>query len=186
VKALRERSRTRGDVDGNYNAYHIRRGDFQYTVTRYDAPRIIKNSAEIQTGSVVYIASDETDPQFFEPFRKAFDVVMLSDFKQELVGVNSNYYGMIDSLIASRANIFFGCWFSSFTGYINRIRGFHHNKKKGRGYEMGYHESYYYALDDRKFHLQAYYPVKKSFYAREFPTAWRLIDNGIYKLSNNM
>ena len=134
-------------------------------------------------GGVVYIASDEKDPKFFEPFREIFDVVMLDDFKHLLVGVNTNYYGMIDSLIASRSKIFFGCWFSTFTGYINRIRGFHNNKRKGPGYEMGYHTSYYYALDDRKYHLQEFYPVKKSFYAREFPAAWRLIDEGIGELA---
>jgi hypothetical protein len=44
-------------------------------------------------------------------------------------------------------------------------------------------QSYYYALDDRKYHLQEYYPVKKSFYAREFPTMWRLIDEGIAELA---
>ena len=133
-------------------------------------------------GGVVYIASDEKDQKFFEPFREIFDVVMLDDFKHLLVGVNTNYYGMIDSLIASRSKIFFGCWFSTFTGYINRIRGFHHNKRKGPGYEQGHHTSYYYALDDRKYHLQEFYPVKKSFYAREFPAAWRLIDEGIGEL----
>jgi GDP-fucose protein O-fucosyltransferase len=184
VKELRARSRAKGDANGDYNAYHIRRGDFQYTVTRYDAPRIIKNSAkEMTMGGVVYIASDETDQSFFKPLREAFDVVMLDDFKHLLEGVNSNYYGMIDSLIASRSKVFFGCWFSTFTGYINRLRGFHNNKRKGMGYDMGYHSSYYYALDDRKYHLQEYYPVKKSFYAREFPTSWRLIDEGIVELA---
>jgi hypothetical protein len=134
-------------------------------------------------GGLVYIASDEKDQTFFQPFRDIFDVVMLDDFKHLLVGVNTNYYGMIDSLIASRSKIFFGCWFSTFTGYINRLRGFHNNKRKGPGYEMGYHSSYYYALDDRKYHIQEFYPVKKSFYAREFPTAWRLIDEGIQELA---
>jgi anti-sigma regulatory factor (Ser/Thr protein kinase) len=33
-------------------------------------------------------------------------------------------------------------------------------------------------LEDRYDHMQVYYPVKLSFHAREFPTAWRLIDQG--------
>eukprot|EP00547_Thalassionema_nitzschioides_P000183 CAMPEP_0194214692 /NCGR_PEP_ID=MMETSP0156-20130528/16033_1 /TAXON_ID=33649 /ORGANISM="Thalassionema nitzschioides, Strain L26-B" /LENGTH=610 /DNA_ID=CAMNT_0038943015 /DNA_START=47 /DNA_END=1879 /DNA_ORIENTATION=+ len=185
VAALRERVRSRGQKDGKYNAFHIRRGDFQYTVTRFDAPHIIRNSADKMTpNGTIYIASDEKDAAFFRPFRELYDVVFLDDFKYLLKGVNTNYYGMIDSLIASRSEVFFGCWFSTFTGYINRIRGYHNNKKKGPGYEMGYMESYYYALDDRKDHLHHFYPVKKSFYAREFPASWRLIDQGVGELKH--
>lgn len=185
IEALREKAKAKGSENGDYNAYHIRRGDFQYTVTRYDAPRIIQNSMkEMTAGGVVYIATDEKNKAFFDPFRETFDTFFLDDFMHLLEGVNSNYFGMIDSLIAARSNVFFGCWFSTFTGYINRLRGYHNNKKKGEGYEMGYHSSYYYALDDRKYHLQEYYPVKKSFYAREFPTSWRLLDTGIGELQH--
>ena len=63
-----------------------------------------------------------------------------------------------------------------FTGYINRIRGYHADKEKRPGYEMGQIDSWYYVLEDRFDHMQDYYPVKQSFYAREFPTSWRLID----------
>jgi hypothetical protein len=37
----------------------------------------------------------------------------------------------------------------------------------------------YYALKDRFDHMTRFYPVKKSFYAREFPTSWRLIDSSL-------
>jgi hypothetical protein len=185
IKALRERVKARGDPSGEYNAYHIRRGDFQYTVTRFDAPHIIRNSApEVPPNSTVYIATDEKDRKFFEPFKEIYDVLFLEDFHHLLEGINSNHYGMIDSLIASRSKTFFGCWFSTFTGYINRLRGYHNNKNKGFGYEQGHMQSFYYALDDRKYHMQQFYPVKKSFYAREFPTSWRLIDNGIGELQH--
>jgi hypothetical protein len=63
-----------------------------------------------------------------------------------------------------------------FTGYINRIRGYHADKEKRPGYEMGRIDSWYYVLEDRFDHMLQYYPVKQSFYAREFPTSWRLID----------
>lgn len=66
-------------------------------------------------------------------------------------------------------------WFR-FTGYINRIRGYHADKEKLPGYEQGIVNSWYYALADRYDKMQSYHPVKKSFYAREFPTSWRLID----------
>jgi hypothetical protein len=92
----------------------------------------------------------------------------------------ANYYGMIDQLVASRAKIFYGCWFSTFTGYINRLRGYHSDNKKVSGYEKGIvPHTYYYAPEDRFDHMQIYYPVKKSFFAREFPTSWRLLDASV-------
>jgi hypothetical protein len=54
--------------------------------------------------------------------------------------------------------------------------GYHHDKNKLPGYEMGLINSYYYALPDRYDHMRHYYPIKQQFYAREFPAAWRLID----------
>jgi hypothetical protein len=71
---------------------------------------------------------------------------------------------MIDQLVASRGRIFYGCWFSTFTGYINRLRGYHADDHQTPGYEMGVVPSYYYALKDRYAHMQEFYPVKKSFY----------------------
>ena len=115
---------------------------------------------------------------------------------------------MIDQLVASRGRKFFGCWFSkcipqrlssayfscglicllfailgTFTGYINRLRGYHADDHKTPGYEQGIVDSWYYALEDRYDHMQTFYPVKRSYYAREFPTSWRLIDTGIEELA---
>lgn len=33
---------------------------------------------------------------------------------------------MVEALVASRASAFSGTFFSTFTGYIHRLRGFHH------------------------------------------------------------
>jgi len=188
VDALHKRAKRRHpetNPSGAYDAFHIRRGDFQYTVTRFDAPKIIKNSEkELTPNATLYIATDEQDREFFAPFRELYDVVFLDDFRHLLEDVNTNYYGMIDQLVASRSRIFFGCWFSTFTGYINRLRGYHANNDKTAGYEQGVVPSYYYALEDRHFHMQTFYPVKRSFYAREFPASWRLIDKGIGELQH--
>lgn len=187
VQALRERARSRHpetNPEGDFDTFHIRRGDFQYTVTRFEAPKILNMSRpEMTPNATVYIGTDERDRSFFKALSEEYDIVFLDDFAHLLEGVNTNYYGMMDQLIASKGRIFFGCWFSTFTGYINRLRGYHANKaKKWKGYESGLVPSYYYALEDRKFHMQSFYPVKKSFYAREFPTSWRGIDKGIEEL----
>jgi GDP-fucose protein O-fucosyltransferase len=78
---------------------------------------------ELTPGSTVYMATDERDRSFFKDLADHYDVVYLDDFAPLLKGVNTNFYGMIDQLITSRSRVFFGCWFSTFTGYINRIRG---------------------------------------------------------------
>ena len=70
-------------------------------------------------------------------------------------------------------------YYFSITGYINRLRGYHADDHETPGFQDGIIPSYYYALKDRFLHMQEFYPVKKSFYAREFPTSWRLIDTGL-------
>lgn len=43
---------------------------------------------------------------------------------------------MIESIVCSRAKVFAGTWFSTFTGYIHRLRGYH-----GLGEESYYHSN---------------------------------------------
>lgn len=87
------------------------------------------------------------------------------------------YSGVVLAPLAQIIYVLLSCSMKHrFTGYINRIRGYHADKEKQPGYEMGRIDSWYYAIEDRFDHMQHYYPVKQSFYAREFPTSWRLID----------
>ena len=89
--------------------------------------------------------------------------------------------------MASRGRVFFGCWFSTFTGFINRIRGYRAAKDKLPGYEKGIlPTSYYYATLNRKFEMNEYVPLRGGFFNREFPTSWRDIDKGIEELQSTM
>lgn len=188
VNAMRERARKRNPAsNGEFDSFHIRRGDFQYTVTRFETDKIYHlTKDELTNNATVYIATDERDKSFFQPLADHYDLVFLDDYMHLIEDVNSNFYGMLDQLIASRGRVFEGCWFSTFTGHINRIRGYHSVKDKLPGHENGaLPSSYYYALEDRKLHLHEFYPVKKQFYAREFPTAWRGIDKGIGEVTGS-
>ncbi|CAB9499428.1 GDP-fucose protein O-fucosyltransferase [Seminavis robusta] len=183
VEALRKRARQRNpkNVKGEFDSFHVRRGDFQYKVTRVEADVMYRMAKEKLTeGDILYIATDERDKEFFKPLMEHYDVVFLDDMI-DAVGkqVNTNLYGMLDQLIASRGRVFFGCWFSTFTAYINRLRGYHADNHEEPGYEQGIVNSWYYALEDRYDHMQQFYPVKQAFYAREFPAAWRLIDTSM-------
>merc|ERR1711935_32641 len=122
--------------------------------------------------STIFIATDERDKFFFEPLRANYDLLFLDDFKEELKGVNTNYYGMVDQLVASKGRIFFGCFFSTFTGYIMRLRGYHSVKANLPGNEDGVlPNSYYYATRDNKFIMQKYTVLRGGFFNREYPTS---------------
>jgi len=133
----------------------------------------------LKRGATVYIATDEKDKSFFKPFADAYDIVFLDDFMHLLQGVNTNYFGMIEQLVASRGNKFYGTFYSTFTGYINRLRGYHADKQKLKGHENGEIESYYFIPKDRHLDMRRYRPVHGQFWMREFPAAWRNINEGV-------
>ena len=119
VHAIRQRARKRdpiGNPDGLFDSFHVRRGDFQYKKTRVSAAEIYEQSKKVLAeNATVYIATDERYKKFFDDMAKHYDLVFLDDVLLPLGDVNTNYYGMIDQLIASRGRNFFGCWFSTFT-----------------------------------------------------------------------
>jgi len=178
VEALRNHQNNK-DV---FDTMHIRRGDFQFKDTRIDAKEIIQNSRDVLSkNKTIFIATDERDKSFFQPFRdEGYDILFLDDFHHLLQGVNTNYYGMIDQLVASKGDIFLGCWHSTFTGFIMRMRGYHSTKLQLDGYLDGaLPTSYYYATMKNKFAMRDYTPLSGAFFNREFPTSWRQIDKGI-------
>jgi len=90
---------------------------------------------------------------------------------------------MLDQRIASRGRKFIGTYYSTFTGYINRMRGYHAQKDKAAGWEKGIMNSWYYVPTHKRDDLVHYYPIHTPMWAREFPAAWRDLDNGISELS---
>jgi hypothetical protein len=90
-----------------------------------------------------------------------YKVYFLKDFLHLVPNLNKNYYGMLDQRIASRGRTFAGAYFSTFTGYINRQRGYHSQKEKLKGWKEGTINSYYYALQRHKQEMVSYYPLKE-------------------------
>jgi hypothetical protein len=148
--------------------------------TRLEANELIAKSKDnLIEGGLLYIATDERNKDFFEPFREHYEVIFLDDFKHLLTGINTNFYGMLDQLIASKGRVFYGTWWSTLSGYVNRMRGYYVSKHKLKGWKDGTMESYYFFPDDKSNQMKTYQPVKKPIYMREFPTSWRDIDKGI-------
>eukprot|EP00980_Cylindrotheca_fusiformis_P026788 scaffold17468_cov106-Cylindrotheca_fusiformis.AAC.4 len=187
VAAVREDARRhdRDNPNGYFDSFHIRRGDFQYKKTRVDAKDILEVSKdEIPKGTTVYVATDEHKKEFFHDMESYWNVVYMDNYLHLLDGVDKNYFGMIDQLVSSRGRLFFGCWFSTFTGYITRLRGYHSQNVHREGYELGLlPDTYYYAVAIHKTKMHDFWPIKKLFYAREYPASWRNIDFNAPELS---
>jgi GDP-fucose protein O-fucosyltransferase len=109
VKAMRQyaKSKNATNTNGDFDTFHIRRGDFQFRETRLSAEEIYNNVRDVlPDGSVVFIATDEQNKTFFEPLQQRYDVKFLNDFASDLnppgfPKVNTNFYGMIDQLVVS-------------------------------------------------------------------------------------
>jgi hypothetical protein len=181
VHAVREKAREHGDAKGVYNSMHIRRGDFQYKQTQISGDEIVSNiEGLIPDNSTVFIATDERDKKFFDPLRRRYHLYFLDDFVHLLPeGFNKNYYGMLDQRVASRGKVFAGAYFSTFTGYINRMRGYHSQKEKLDGYLEGELKSYFYVPRENRDEISTYSSLKGPLWGREFPTAWRDIDHDL-------
>ena len=92
----------------------------------------------------MYIATDEKDKNFFEPFREHYNIVFLDDFRHVIPDVNTNYYGMIDQLVSFKSRVFYGTWWSKLSGYVNCMRGYYITKHKLDGYKDGTMNSFYF------------------------------------------
>lgn len=110
VEAVRQRARQRDDAHnpyGDFDGFHVRRGDFQYVSTRLSAMEIYNASREeIPEGTTVYVGTDERDKTFFKDMAVHYDVVFLDNYMHLLQGINTNYFGMIDQLVTSQSRTF--------------------------------------------------------------------------------
>ena len=176
VAALRKEGADRGfEVDtetetGGYSAMHIRRGDLQFKRVKFGPEEWWRNTKEIwQPKEIIYIATDERNKTWFDPLREHADIRFLDDYFEEfkLGELDGNYMGMIDTIIASAGRAFAGTFFSTFSGYIIRMRGY-------KGTPM---RDSYYSLQDRKYEMRTWYdgPARHIF-SHEWQDGWLSID----------
>jgi hypothetical protein len=91
-------------------------------------------------------------------------------------------YSIIDQLVATRGHTFFGAFCSTFTGYINRLRGYHSTKYKWEGYRDGaLVNSFFYNFnhEGKRDKMRTYHPPVHAWFFREYPIAWRDIDHDV-------
>ena len=155
--------------DSGFSTLHIRRGDFQYKETRLDAEQWYNNTKEIwKPGELLYIATDERNRTWFDPIKKHHPIKFLNDYWDiaKLGDIDDTFLGMIDTIIASQGRTFSGTWHSTFSGYINRMRGY-------LGYSM---KSSWYSWLPRKTEVQEWSYPHGNYPAREWATSWIGID----------
>jgi hypothetical protein len=214
VAALKENEKR---FEGIFHAMHIRRTDLTKAYTKFG---VDKNATDIfhtvttehniiPEDSVVYIATDEHDASFFDVFRERYTAVYFLDDFRDVLGddVPSEYYGMIDQLVCSRSEHFVGTYYSTFTGYINRLRGYHSQKRTptptqqsqskskskqaaalvASNYEteqqlvreQGVIPSWFYGPADKIDVYQRYEPIRTTTWEMEYALAWRNIDSDV-------
>ena len=88
--------------------------------------------------SIVFIATDEKDKHYFDAMIDAYvRVYFLDDFVHDYCpDIGKDKYGMIDQLVASKGKHFIGQYYSTFTAYINRLRGYHAQKQYRRQHKQ--------------------------------------------------
>jgi len=175
ILSLQEEGMKRGfsldaESGGGFSSMHVRRGDLQYKKVKISAEEWNANLNDTwKDNEIIYIATDERDKTFFDPIKEQHDVKFLDDYwdMARLGDLDPNYMGMIDTIVASRGRVFGGTWFSTFSGYITRMRGYH-------GMSM---KTSYYGWQPRRLYTHDW-PIKMSglTFSHEWPTGWVGID----------
>jgi len=112
---------------GTFNAIHVRRNDFfvqysgslQSVNTETKLVDAIDKIAKLKN-LPIYISTDEPNKEFFKEVRKKYKIYFYEDFDYNL----SNFENTImEQVICSEAESFFGTYLSTYTKRINLIRG---------------------------------------------------------------
>jgi len=124
-----------------YSSFHIRRNDLQYASSFLGAEAILNNVRKmLNEREILYIATDETDNEFFDAIEREHKVYRWHDFQFHgrtpgqpkgdfgavLLGrhINRKHIGLIEQVICAGGRRFFGTPLSTFTSYIYRLRGY--------------------------------------------------------------
>ncbi len=152
-----------------WSTLHVRRGDLQYKEVKITGNEWYENLKEIwNEGELLFIATDERNKTFFDPIKEHHDVRFLDDYWEvgKLGDIDPYFLSMVDTIVASHGRTFAGTWFSTFTGYINRMRGY-------LGYSI---KDSWYGYLPRKGVVRDYKYPSGNYGAREFPIGWVGID----------
>lgn len=181
IEAIRQSSYSRNNPSGIYHSLHIRKKDFhpREKKSSLSPSDVLESLSNIEAGSVIFFATDDYDEDFFQAISEKYELYSLQNFLDLVQGLNPNYFGMIEQIIAARAESFHGTFYSTFSGYINRLRGYYNTRDNLEGSKDGILPNSYYMPSEFHNENRIYKAVQKPFFSREFSIAWRDINNGI-------
>lgn len=152
--------------DLNYYAIHIRRGDFNMgwlaNEVAIPAEKILYNIQDaLPIGCKLYIATDEPDKSFFNPFREKYEIYFYDDVKVK--DIPRDFIGIIEQIICARATGFISSFVSTYSSYITRLRGYMPDveNKEFITFSQKYDPTH---KDDEKYN---------GIFVREYSTGWR-------------
>ena len=165
-------------IDCNCNQCSI--GDKQVHIVAIDLVHRWLNTRDLwKPRELLYVATDESDKRFFDNFVNNYHDVRFLDDYWDLAGLSSfrkEHLGMIDVMVASRGRVFVGTYYSTFSGYISRIRGY---------FGMSKYSSYY-GWNPVKFAMQGSdFFANFNDFSREYPIGWVGIDGDDRVLKDN-
>lgn len=112
-----------------YNSIHIRRNDFLYVRKDYvdiQTKNLLNILLEkIPTDLPLYIATDEPNKSFFDFLKSHYKIFFLSDFHKDITNEKSL---IVDQLTCVDSEIFLGSRLSTYSDYINILRGYYGKK----------------------------------------------------------
>ena len=158
------------DRVNSFSSIHCRRGELQYKQVKISGDEWYENTKDVwKPNEMLYIATDERNKTFFHTFSDNGHTLRFLDDYWSVAGlseVNPNFIGMIDSIIASHGRAIALTWFSTFSAYINRLRGYLGKSMKDT----------WYSWLPRKTHMHTWNVENRSVFAYEWCDGWNGID----------
>ncbi|KAL7551192.1 hypothetical protein ACHAWF_014388 [Thalassiosira exigua] len=176
VRSIQQEAMDRGfsldeEGGGGYSSLHVRRNDLQYKDALISEDRWWENTHEIwKPKELMYVATDEKNRKFFDNFiARRHELRFLDDYTEmaNLQQFSKEHLGMIDAIVASRGRAFAGTYYSTFSGYIIRMRGYHGMSKYNS----------WYSWNPVKYEMQkGSFMSPSNEFKREYPIGWVGID----------
>ena len=165
-------------TDYGFSSLHVRSGDMATFRPRTAVGAEALSEAiapQVRPGELLYIATD-ANRSFFEPFRsRGWRLRFLKDFRcvlSQTPGLSSDMHGMVEQVVASHGRTFHGTLYSTFSGYILRLRGY--RAKSGASLA-----AWELPLSGERI-SSAYskaWPSQPDFWRREWTLAWEGLDS---------
>jgi len=181
VNALRTTELENGR-DGTFDSLHLRRQDFTTVFSLVSSKSDdILSEKYLKENRTVYVATDETNSSWFDPLRTFNHLYFLDNFTHLIEGVDPSLFGLIEQMVVARGDVFVGTYYSTFSAYVNRIRGYHSQAKRLSGFSHGIVNSEYIGPDNTyRRVMKTYHSLEAPYHwAREWPVSWRDIDHDI-------